>query len=474
MRDASKTLSGIAQPENDYTIHSASFRDPAGFVLTNGRQVRRVITQSYQKQYEYLLGSGLCEKLIYNDLIIPFKEVDDDKDYVEQQYKVIEPETIPFISYPSEWSFEQLKEAALVTLDIQLLAMEQGMCLKDASSFNMQMHRGKMMHIDTLSFEFYDGKSPWVAYGQFCEHFLAPLLVLKYCDTRLNKLLSNSVAGLPLDLAVKLLPFKAFLKPAVFSHLWLHSKMQSRFSSQGTAQAAQSKKISQAQLTALLKQLRGLIQQLQLPHFRTEWGDYYSEHNYSDEALQTKMELVQEQVKRQNPELVLELGGNNGHFSRFIKDDCKTIVCADIDYSAVQSNCYINKAEDVENIIPVVLNIAEPTPAIGLGLAERDSFLDRAKFDMVIALAVMHHLVITCDIPMQRLATLMSRMGEKLVIEYVPDCYEQIKKITVSRPLNPQLYNVALFEGAFSEVFTIKSKMPIADSGRTLYYMEAK
>lgn len=474
MRSVSNTLSGIARSEDDFTIHSASFRDPAGFVLTNGSQIRRVITQNYQKQYEYFLGSGLCKKLIDKGLIIPFKEFVDDKSYVEQQYKVIEPEIVPFISYPSEWSFQQLKDAALTTLDIQLLAMQQGMCLKDASSFNLQIHRGKMMHIDTLSFEFYDGKSPWVAYGQFCEHFLAPLLVLKYCDSRLNKLLSNSVAGLPLDLAVKLLPFKAFLRPAVFSHLWLHSKMQSRFSSEGTVQSAQTKKISQAQLTALLNQLKGLIQQLQLPHSRTEWGDYYSEHNYSDEAFQVKTALVQEQVKRQRPELVLELGGNNGHFSRFIKGDCNTIVCADIDHSAVQENYLINKNEGINNIIPLVLNFAEPTPAIGLGLTERDSFLDRSKFDMVIALAVIHHLVITCDIPMQRLATLISRMGKRLIIEYVPDSDEQIKKITVSRPLNPELYNLELFESAFAEVFTIKSKMPIADSGRTLYYMEIR
>ena len=195
----------------------ASFRDPSGYVYYENDNVYRKIDKSYFEQYNYLMTSGLYNELVDKNLLIKHKEVE-----VTDEYIIITPEKVPFISYPYEWCYEEIKDAALITLKIQEIALKYNMTLKDASAYNVQFYKGKAIFIDTLSFDFYKEGEPWGAYGQFCRHFMSPLLLMANVDENLNCLLKNYIDGIPVELANNILKGRGGL--TAWQHIKLHSK----------------------------------------------------------------------------------------------------------------------------------------------------------------------------------------------------------------------------------------------------------
>ncbi|MFB3123196.1 MAG: SAM-dependent methyltransferase, partial [Candidatus Binatia bacterium] len=167
-------------------IVPSSFRDPSGYLFVKDGVLYRRIHRSYKDNYEHLMQSGLYRILTERQLLIPHEEVGKPDYTTDGIYLDIKPKPIPFVSYPYEWSFSQLKQAALLTLEVQKESLLRGMTLKDASAYNVQFYEGKPIFIDTLSFEQHEEGKPWVGYKQFCEHFLAPLALTSYRDIRLN------------------------------------------------------------------------------------------------------------------------------------------------------------------------------------------------------------------------------------------------------------------------------------------------
>lgn len=183
-----------------------SFRDPSGFVFWRDGVIYRQVNAIYKEDYDHLMSSGLYKALVDAGLLIPHEEVGAEPAVSDGAYKIIRPELVTFVSYPYEWSFSQLKDAALTTLRVQHESMDFGMTLKDCSAYNVQFKDGKPVFIDTLSFERYREGTPWAPYRQFCQHFLAPLALMSHRDVRLSQLLRIHVDGVPLDLASSLLP----------------------------------------------------------------------------------------------------------------------------------------------------------------------------------------------------------------------------------------------------------------------------
>jgi hypothetical protein len=218
-----------------HTKNAASFRDPSGFVFLRDGVIYRQVNRVYQNNYDHFIRSGLWDKLVEDGLLIAHSEVELEQSATGTAYKVIEPALIPFISYPYEWCFSQLKDAGLLTLEIQLKALEFGMSLKDCSAYNIQFNQGKPIFIDTLSFEMYREGQPWVAYRQFCQHFLAPLVLMSQTDIRLQQLLRIYIDGVPLDLASSLLPARSWLNFAWLSHIHMHAKSQKQFANRAVS-----------------------------------------------------------------------------------------------------------------------------------------------------------------------------------------------------------------------------------------------
>lgn len=386
-------------------------------------------------------------------------------------YKIIQPERVPFISYPYEWSFSQLKDAALATLSIQRRALKAGMSLKDASAYNIQFVRGKATLIDTLSFEIYKEGQPWVAYRQFCQHFLAPLALMALRDVRLNQLLRVYIDGVPLDLASKLLPFSTRLKFGLLTHIHLHAGAQKKYS--GAEVKTRAGPMSRQALTGLIESLDSAVRNLNWNPGGTEWGNYYDITNYSDAAFEHKKELVGQWSKKVKPGLVWDLGANNGVFSRLAGEAGAYVIASDIDPAAVEQNYRQIKAEKEENLLPLLLDLTNPSPFLGWANQERDSFGARGPADMVLALALVHHLAISNNVPLPQLADFLASLGKWLVIEFVPKADSQVQKLLVSREDIFPSYTREGFEAAFQQKFKICEAINVHESERVLYLMES-
>lgn len=432
----------------------------------------RQINQKYASEYQHLLESGLYDRLTTLGRLVSHQEVDISPIEKETVFKIIQPERLPFISYPYEWSFSQLKEAALATLSIQKRALKDGMSLKDASAYNIQFQRGKAILIDTLSFKFYKEGQPWIAYKQFCQHFLAPLALMAKRDIRLSQLLRVYIDGIPLDLASALLPASTRLNAGILMHIHIHAKAQQKYADQAVEQESQSKGMSKDALIALVDSLRNTVKKLVWQPKGTEWGNYYEITNYSDAAFLHKKELISAWVAEQQPKQVWDLGANNGVFSRLAAEQDIFTVSFDIDPAAVEQNYRQMKSAKEQNLLPLVLDLTNPSPAIGWHNRERDSFSDRAPAEMVFALALIHHLAISNNVPLPQLADFFAESGKWLVIEFVPKSDSQVKKLLQSREDIFDHYTLEDFEEVFATKFTICKKERVRESDRYLYLMK--
>lgn len=412
------------------------------------------------------MTSGLYDRLTKAHLLILHEEVDKIKG---DAGKLIRPQLVPFIAYPYEWSFSQLKASALATLEIQKLALEHGMTLRDASAYNIQLVHSRPCLIDTLSFEEYKPGQPWQAYHQFCQHFLAPLALAALVDPALLNLARIYIDGVPLPLASRLLPLSARLRPGLGIHLGVHAKLERQHES-----SAQSPKasVSRTAHLGLIDSLARTVQGLNLKTTKTEWVNYYNETNYSSEAMQAKLDLVAKLINEIKPQRVLDLGANDGRFSRIAAEAGATVISADVDPLAVEANYRRAQANRESSLYPVVIDLTNPSPALGWANRERDSFRDRAQADLVLALALIHHLAISNNVPLEMIADYFAELGPNLVIEFVPKLDSQVQRLLATREDIFDAYTPAGFEAAFAAKFKIVRQVTIKGTERTLYFMQ--
>lgn len=452
----------------------SSYRDPSGFIFYKEAEIYRQIHHSYKNNYDVLMHSGLYQHLVSSGDLIPHTETNLPLEM--GVYKIIKPKLVPFISYPYEWCFSQLKAAALLTLKIQKTALQFGMSLKDATAFNIQFLGNSPILIDTLSFEKYNEGEPWVAYKQFCEHFLAPLALYAFTDERLNKLSLAHINGIPLDLAAKLLPFSAKLKPTIFLHIILHAKSQRKHSS-SSLQSTKKTSFSMNAFQGLLDNLETFIEKLSWKSNSTAWGDYYNQktcHSYNQAALLSKKNLVSKFLEITKTKTLWDIGANAGVFSRLAAKKGISVISMDFEADVIEQSYHVNKKEGIINILPLVIDLINPSPSIGWHNQERDSIFNRPLPDTILALALVHHLAITNNVPLPMIAKFFSELGEKLIIEFVPKEDKQTQILLQNREDIFNLYTEKDFELEFSRFFNILEKETIPDSKRSLYVMIKK
>ncbi len=455
---------------------SASFRDPSGFLYQRDGILYRQVNQFYQKDYDLLMQSGLYERLVKAKKLIPHQEVDIAPENPELAYRVIQPERVEFISYPYEWCFSQLKDAALLTLSIQKTALEYGMSLKDSSAYNIQFHHGRPVLIDSLSFEAYQEGKPWVAYRQFCQHFLAPLALMALRDVRLNQLLRVYIDGIPLDLASELLPFQTRLQFGLLAHIHLHASAQKKYSdTPDQAQAhTQGRTFNKMSFLGLIDSLKKAVSGLKWEPKGTEWGDYYDATNYTRVAFDQKTAVVKELLEKVQPKQVWDLGANTGIFSRLAAATGAMTVSSDIDPAAVEKNYRQMREAKETNLLPLLLDLTNPSPGIGWQNKERDSFAERGPADAVMALALVHHLAISNNVPLPDLARFFAQIGRWLIVEFMPKDDSQVQRLLMTRVDIFSNYHQQGFEDAFSAYYNIHECRKIEGSKRLVYLMEKK
>jgi hypothetical protein len=458
--------------QESITLHQGSFRDPLGFVFFRGGVLYRQVNEAARRDYDQLFNSGLYDQLSRTGDLVPHEEVSLDLSPDHLAYRVIRPSRVDFIAYPYEWCFSQLKDAALLTLRLQKAAMAHGMGLKDATPYNIAFWRGRPVWIDTLSFEVPEPRSPWVAYRQFCETFLAPLALMSLVDVRLLDLMRSHIEGVPLDLASALLPKRSRLRPGLLMHLHMHATAQRRV--RGGVARRRPARLSETGLAGLIDSLEGTVKRLTWRAPETTWGKYYEATNYGPAAFAHKRDVVKGWIDRLSPTSVWDLGANDGTFSRLASGQGIATMAFDVDPVAVEKN-YLQAVKDSDqHMLPLLVDLTNPSGGYGWANRERDSLTERGPADLGLVLALVHHLAIGHNVPLTRIAQYFARICRSIVIEFVPKQDSQVQRMLASRIDVFDDYTQEAFEAAFSTFFVIEAGSRVKDSTRTLYLMRAR
>lgn len=450
---------------------AGSFRDPAGCMFSRQGTLFRQVNRGYRESFERLGTSGLYSELVGRGLLISHEETDEPPAEPALSYKVIRPRAIPFVSYPYEWCFGQLQAAALATLAIQKAALDRGMSLKDASAYNVQFLEGKPIFIDTLSFEADVPGRPWIAYGQFCRHFLAPLLLMSHGHAGHGLLSRIHLDGVPLDLASSMLPLRTRFRFSTLVHVHLHAWLQGRAAAKPSAERLPGRHA----LRGLIDSLEGAVSGLSLRPGRSTWAGYYADTNYSPRAFAGKRELVARMLARAGtPRVIWDLGANTGAFSRLAAARGGLILAFDLDPLAVEANWREVVRNGEKSILPLVMDLANPSPGTGWENAERMSLAERGPADAVLALALIHHLAIGNNLPFARIAGFLAGLGRFLLLEFVPAGDSQVRRLLATRRDGAPGYTREAFEAAFLSRFDLVERADIGESDRSLYLFERK
>ncbi|HTI09665.1 MAG TPA: hypothetical protein VL832_13945 [Puia sp.] len=459
--------------------HPASFRDPSGFVFQVKGIYYRQISKSYAEDYEQLLQSGLYAKLTARKLLLTHQELPENLSGSPEHYKTLVPEQLELITYPYEWSFDQLKDAALHTLAVLRLSLEHDMILKDASPFNIQFRDGKPLFIDTLSFERYDASLPWVAYRQFCESFLFPLYLEHYSGLGTQKALLSWPDGIPAAVTARLLPWKCRWKMGVWMHVYLPAMVEGRTKrgegpKRGGRPAPGKGTFSKEKLQHILQNLEAILNRLGTKGDDSTWRNYYEATILSRDYLEEKERLFREFMQGLTFKTALDIGANDGYFSHIL-GEAASVLAIDADAFCMNTLYRGLREKNILNIQPLCVDIVNPTPAIGFRNRERASFSERVRVELVVALALVHHLVFGRNLPLTDIPGYFAELTTGyLLVEFVPLEDEKVQELIRNKSRYHLPYDAHYFEACFGQYFDIGKKKEIPGTKRILYLMKKR
>jgi hypothetical protein len=437
----------------------SSFRDPAAYVYIENGIYYRFLRNSYRLDYDHFLSSGLYQSLTQKKWLIEHEECENK---TEGAYKLLKPRQLSFLNYPYEWSFRQLKDAALLTLGILKESIKYGMILKDATGFNIVFEGNKPVFIDSASFERYDETKPWKAYHQFCECFLAPLVLARYRGSGILSMQLQYPDGIPIALTSKLLPGRSWVDSLCLLHIHLQNVVS------GSSKTVSSS-FSKEKLMRIISHLESGIKSLDNRREKSQWSKYYTETILSPKYLNNKITSVSKLTADLDVTQIVDLGANTGEFAALFTRPGTQIIAADFDHMCIDQ---IHTSR--EDITAVVVNLMNPSPAIGWMNRERKTFEERINADLVLALALVHHLCISKNLSFDLLAKGLGKFGEYLLIEFVPIDDPKAVLLLAHRENIFTEYTETNFLKAFSAEFELVNESEIADSKRKLFLLKRK
>ncbi len=455
----------------------ASFRDPSGHVIeASGRIFRTVSKGIAAKRYEYVRDCGFLKSCAEKGDVVSTKELEvAEVDQDEGARFLLEHSRIPFISYPYEWSFQLLKSAALLHLDLHLRALKVDITLSDASAYNVQFVGPKPVFIDVLSFRPYREGELWEGHRQFCEQFLNPLLLRSYLGVPHNAWFRGGLEGISSTELRLLLPFYRKLSWKTFGHVVLPARLQAKAteSSERAITKIKASKLSRSGLQGILEQLRSWIQGLEPRcNGKTVWGDYEDTHTYSDREESVKHAFIEEFVNKSKPQLILDLGCNTGEYSETaLGAGAEAVVGFEFDQTAL-GKAYTRAIRGNLRFTPLYMDAANPSPAQGWRQQERHGFQMRAKFDALLALAFEHHLSIGRNIPFDQVTLWMTGLAPTGVIEFVQKADPTIQRMLAIREDIFPNYNEEDFTRALEQHARIIKSQVVSATGRRLFWYE--
>ncbi len=456
--------------------HPSSFRDPAGTVYTSGNRIIRGLTDEGFARYSVVKNSGLLDSLIKTNKVISsheLTEVGEGSNYV----KFLEHELIEFISYPYEWPFLLLKEAALHHLAIQITALKHEISLIDASAYNIQFKGVNPIFIDVLSFKSYQTGEFWNAHRQFCEHFLNPLLLYAIKNIPYHDWYRGSMEGVSTEMLARLLPSRSWFSLNYLVHILLpaHNQNKSKKTNDRIVSRSHYHQFPKSIYLRFLEQLHRWIQKLQLKSQQmTTWEDYTTTRFYTEKQLIEKREFISEFVKATKPKQLWDLGCNDGEFAQIaLKNGAGYVIGFDADLGALDK-AVIRAKQNNLNFLPLYQQISNLTPNQGWLSKERLSILDRGAPNALIALALIHHLALGHNLPLNEIIQLLTSISPCGVVEFVPKTDPTAQKMLALKGDCFPHYTEQNFQRILAEQSSIVKTLTLSESGRTLYWYHAK
>jgi hypothetical protein len=383
--------------------------------------------------------------------------------------------TIPFISYPYEWCFSMLRDAARLQLELVLQALDEDMILKDSSAFNFQWHGAHPVLIDVGSFKRLEPNEPWVGYLQFCQNFLYPLMLTAYKDLAFHAWMRGAIDGITPDDFSKTLSVRDLLRSGVLVHGYLQAKLQ-----KSNANATQSVRgqlenagFKKELIAANVKRMLRLVDRLAWKKDQSVWASYATDNSYEAGDYERKKAFVRNAVATRRWPLVWDLGCNTGDFSKIAAAGADYVVSLDADHLAIERLYLELRDGGPDNILPLVNNLADSSPDLGWRGRERRSLTSRPKPELTLCLALIHHLVITANIPLDDLIAWFAELGGHIVIEFVDKNDPMVKRLLLNKEDIYHDYEQDVFERLLQQHYEVLSKEKLAMGTRTLYFARA-
>jgi len=459
------------------TIDPGSYRDREGRVFFRDGRVFRALSPTALADWNALSGTAFFQRAMAAGQVIttaPAEVSDEELATLSHRWvAALEHERIPFITYPYEWCFGMLRDAALLHLDLLLGALAEGLILKDSSAFNIQWKGARPVHIDVPSFRTPSPGEPWVGYLQFCQQFLYPLMLMAYKNVPFQPWFRGAIDGITPAECQALMSFRDHLRPGVLTHVYLQSRLQAR-----TADASWSlkKELGDAGFqTSLIvsnaRRLRRLVERLRWKQTSSEWSDYASEHSYGDEDEAIKREFVRSAADTRHWSLVWDLGCNTGEYSTLVADRADTVVAMDGDQLAVERLYSRLRSQATGTIVPLVMNLSDPSPDLGWRGEERRALTRRGKPDLTLCLALIHHMVIGANIPLDEFVDWLASLESYLVLEFINKEDAMVKKLLLNKEDIYDDYAQETLERSLARHFVTLHAKTFHGDTRVLYFL---
>ena len=440
--------------------------------------MHRAVDAECARSLETLEASGALRRLVDEGLLVGTRFVDDETAArlaaAHPGYaRFLEHDRIRPITYPYCWSVSMLADAAALTLDLQMRLLETGHSLKDATAYNVQFVRGRPVFIDLSSIERPPRLDIWIAMGQFQQMFTFPLMLLRDRGWDLRSYFLASLGGRTVEQVARAYPGLARWRPGRLLDLTLPLLLNRRSGGDGAGPGREilEKKNPDSRAQVInLRRLRNKVRKL-AAGYRPEgtWSRYTQEcGHYGDDATAAKKDLVRRMLQEVRPAEVLDLGCNTGEFS-FLAVECgAVVVAADGDPDAVEI-LYRRVRQARAPIAPMVLDLCNPSPAIGFRNRERPSFLERVRADAVLALALLHHLHVSGNLPLEAVRDLFCDLTrDALVLEFVPPADPMFRRLTRFRRESFDSLTLERCIEAFRPRFDLVRQDPVPGTPRTL------
>jgi SAM-dependent methyltransferase len=458
-----------------------SFRDPESRIFYIGDSVYRALSRAGLEHFEALAGSALFERGRHDGRLVGTERVEHPLDLpellIEAPAGVLRHERIPFVSYPYEWTFSMLKDAALLQLELLLEALDEDLVLKDSSPYNVQWRGARPAFVDIGSFERLREGEPWVGYRQFCMLYLYPLLLQALKDVPFHPWLRGSIDGIPPQELRNLLSLRDRFRRGLLTHVFLHARLERRYADRGGEVKRELRRLGfkKELIVANVRKLQKLVRRLDWSPPEGVWVSYGERNSYTDEDARRKDEFVREIVTSEKWPLVWDLGCNNGRYSRIAAEGASYVLAVDADPGPVELLYRTLREEGETRILPLTLNLADPSPGLGWHGLERRTLADRGRPDLVLALALVHHLAIGANLPVREIVGWLASLGSSLVIEFPTREDPMVEKLLAPKRegLHPD-YEREFFERCLGEAFEVCRSQVLASRTRVLYFARPK